>query len=1245
MMKTPRIFLSVIILLAMIGSPFFSATYDVFASGGDQKIDSGSTNSLLNQGSIIDQPAQIETDNPILLESSYETGLTFEVNVPWEQLNLSPITVDGNTYTQVSLPGWDLASNPGEPELPIFTSLIGVPAGAGIEVSVLPGRSHTYILGADVLPKVRQISNQQKYLEDEASWLEPDPVLVFEKDPEVYDKQGNYPGVLAEISQEGFLRQQRVAGVTVYPVQYNPASMEITVYETLRVTVNFTGGVTSRNVQQELDSDAYENLLSGTLLNYDAARDWRLSTEISASIQSDTQISTASWAPPVLAWRVKVREAGMYQLTYLELQNAGLPVDSLDPRSLQMFYLGNEVAIQVVGEEDGVFDQGDLIRFYGEEVSSKYTLDSVYWLTYGGTTQGLRMGVKEGSPGAAAIPGHYMETLRFEENKLYIPKANVDENWLWKQIYVTSSTTFTHTFNLTEPVLSPGVVRVSLLGYVASYVNPDHQVKVYINGIEVGEVFWDGITWQMLEATIPSGLLQAGENTIAVTALLQSGMSWDNIFLDWIELDYANTFFAESNHLAFGYDSPGTWKFNVDGFTSDQVHVYDVTNPSAVKRFTGVEINPTGLGYAVAFEDDITSLTNYFAVESLGYRQVQAIESDTPSNLQAAANGADHIIITPADFTAASTSLRDYRQSQGLRSMVVDVQDIYDEFSYGITEPAAIHDFLAYAYNTWSGTAPSYVVLMGDATYDPKNYTGYNTQSYIPAYLLPVDPWMGETAADNRYVTISGTDTMPDMMLGRISVNSAAEAQAFVNKIIEYESVPDGDWKNQVLSVADNMDAAGDFASLSENLLSCCFSEDYSVEKIYYGLSPYTDTTVTQNAIKSSINAGKFLVNYIGHGATASWAGESLFHSNYVPSLTNAGKYLVAVVMACMEGYYIRPQTTLSSHAVGEVFTRAVDKGAIASWSATGEGVASGHTYLNQGFFNAVFQQNASTVGEATLAGKLNLFSVGASPDLLDTYLLFGDPATLIGQQFRAVDDAYSTTQDTPLTQAAPGVLSNDIYSGEGSLSAVLVNNPTNGGVTLNANGSFTYTPSSGFTGTDSFTYYASDGALDSNIATVTITVTASDLNQAPVLDVIGDKSVNELAALSFTATASDPDLPANTLTFSLEGAPTNASINPSSGAFSWTPTEAQGPGAYTFTVKVCDDGTPILCDTEEITVTVNELNQPPVLGAIGDKTVDELSTLSFTATASDSDLPANALTFSLEGAPIGASIDPVSGA
>ncbi|MEN6555381.1 MAG: Ig-like domain-containing protein, partial [Anaerolineaceae bacterium] len=124
-------------------------------------------------------------------------------------------------------------------------------------------------------------------------------------------------------------------------------------------------------------------------------------------------------------------------------------------------------------------------------------------------------------------------------------------------------------------------------------------------------------------------------------------------------------------------------------------------------------------------------------------------------------------------------------------------------------------------------------------------------------------------------------------------------------------------------------------------------------------------------------------------------------------------------------------------------------------------------------------------------------------------------------------------------------------------------------------------------------------------------------VNVAPVLGAIGDQTVAEESELSFTAAATDADLPANTLTFSLVGAPTGAVIDPATGAFTWTPTEAQGPGEYTFTVKVCDNGDPVLCDEEEITVTVTEVNTAP---SAQDQavTIQEDTPVEFTLDATD---------------------------
>jgi hypothetical protein len=184
--------------------------------------------------------------------------------------------------------------------------------------------------------------------------------------------------------------------------------------------------------------------------------------------------------------------------------------------------------------------------------------------------------------------------------------------------------------------------------------------------------------------------------------------------------------------------------------------------------------------------------------------------------------------------------------------------------------------------------------------------------------------------------------------------------------------------------------------------------------------------------------------------------------------------------------------------------------------------------------------------------------------------------------------------------------------------------------------GVFTWTPTEAQgPGSYPFTVRVSDGTANSD-ASITLNVT--EVNAAPAIaNVPASATIPEMAPYTFTATATDADLPAQTLTFSLVGAPTGATIGGTTGAFSWTPTEAQGPGSYPFTVRVSDGVT----NTDAaITLDVTEANAAPAIAGVpATATIPELSPYTFTATATDSDLPAQTLTFSLVGAPAGAAI------
>jgi len=190
--------------------------------------------------------------------------------------------------------------------------------------------------------------------------------------------------------------------------------------------------------------------------------------------------------------------------------------------------------------------------------------------------------------------------------------------------------------------------------------------------------------------------------------------------------------------------------------------------------------------------------------------------------------------------------------------------------------------------------------------------------------------------------------------------------------------------------------------------------------------------------------------------------------------------------------------------------------------------------------------------------------------------------------------------------------------------------------------GVFTWTPTEAQgPGVFNFSVRVTDNGAPALSADAPVSVTVAEVNQAPVLTPIGDRNATEGALLTFSASASDADLPANTLAYSLMNAPAGASIS-AAGVFSWTPTESQGNTSLT--VRVTDNGSPALFAEETIAIAVAETNQAPVLASIGNKTVAAGGTLTFTASATDADLPANQLTFSLSGAPSAASIHPITG-
>jgi hypothetical protein len=265
---------------------------------------------------------------------------------------------------------------------------------------------------------------------------------------------------------------------------------------------------------------------------------------------------------------------------------------------------------------------------------------------------------------------------------------------------------------------------------------------------------------------------------------------------------------------------------------------------------------------------------------------------------------------------------------------------------------------------------------------------------------------MGETAADNRYVTVDGEDTLPDMIIGRLPANDIAELDTMVSKIVQYETNPfQSSWQHKAVFVADDPDTGGDFHSLSEILIGKFPANPFSAQRLYFQ-TPDPNLTVAEiEAIKAEFrqqlqqvwDAGNGLMMFTGHSSIHQWAHEIFFHLDDVSGLENGLKLPVVLEMTCFTGSFQIP----AFPTLDEALLRHPGGGAVAVWGSTGLGIATGHHWLAEGFMKTIYQDGISDIGSATLAGKLNLLSVGSNLDLIDTFNLLGDPATNLERSYQ----------------------------------------------------------------------------------------------------------------------------------------------------------------------------------------------------------------------------------------------------
>jgi hypothetical protein len=662
--------------------------------------------------------------------------------------------------------------------------------------------------------------------------------------------------------------------------------------------------------------------------------------------------------------KISVRREGWYRVTQADLLATGFNVTT-DPQMLQMYVDGRQVPISVITDQQ---KQITAVDFYGRGMDAAYTDAQLYWLI-AGTQPGLRVQQVKGEGYPNTSPS-FLYTVERKDRTIYFPalRNGEKENFFGPVIAADPVDQTLALQHVDQSSTGQAQLEVSLQGVTQL----PHRVWIYLNGAFAGEMLFQGQAEGTAKLQVSQALPREGDNQVRLAA--QGGPS-DVSLVGSVRLGYFHTFSAENNRLRF--TATGRQAQTINGFSSGAIRVLDVTEPDQVQEVIGKVEQQNG-GYSITVASPQTGDRILLAALD-GDRSAPAKVTDNrPSNLRSAKHAASFVIVTSREMLSSVEPLKMARTSQGFKVEVVDVEDIFDEFSFGHKSPQAVRDFLVYAQSSWK-TAPQYVLFVGDASLDPKGYLGHPDSDLVPTKLI--DTALMETASDD-WLADFNADGMAELAVGRVPVRTVEEAARMIQKIVAYDqSSP----SRSVMLVADSNDGY-DFEGASRDL-RVFVPANVRVDEINRGRM---DPAAAREQLIEAINRGEKIVNYGGHGSVNLWRG-GLLTNDDAAAMTNTGRLAVFVMMTCLNGYFQDP----GLDSLAESLMKAERGGAVAVWASSGMTEPSGQTAINRQMFALMFKGanikgEPLTLGEAALGAKR---AVGDA-DVRRTYTLFGDPTS-----------------------------------------------------------------------------------------------------------------------------------------------------------------------------------------------------------------------------------------------------------
>ncbi len=825
--------------------------------------------------------------------------------------------------------------------------------------------------------------------------------------------------------------------------------------------------------------------------------DFSVSSQLAKKTFATTSVlSQGNW------YKLAVTRTGFHKLDRNFFEFNGINTALIDPRTIKIYGHGpgllpqqnavpriddlRENAILVEGEADGVFNNGDYVLMYGksqfdvweqkggnlERQKNIYADTTYYFLTFS-QGPGKRVPKQATMPSANSVETSHMFCAYHEADLVNVGKTGrqfVGESF--ERIPQQSFNVFIEGLIQGEPIRLRSVTAAKTNISAATF-------DVSVNGNSV---------MQHVLGTVGTGYEDPYYSTSGpITANFQVSAPQVNIvykynlppggavgWLDFFELNTKTSLTWYGSQVLYRV-LPGTVSGPVEYKISNALASSRIFNVSKTTDIEELIVNVDGAGIARCVNNTaqftelagISNNSSYWVPAMVGKLSNQNLHGLLPAKA---------IFITPGIFYDEAVRLANFHKQNGISIHVVNLHDIYNEFSSGAQDITAIRDFIRMFYLRSSLGADSikYVTFFGRASYDYK-YRMPSNSNFVPTFQSPMsesplnsycsDDYYG-FLDDNEGTWESGNEVkeLLDVGIGRLPISNVSEASIAINKIIGYKQADKmADWRNKITFVADDEDGnihQNDANFMADNILKNFKS--YNVKKIW--IDAYREEVVSggqrypaaQKAISDAVQKGCFIINYTGHGGELGWAAERILTIEDINGWNNANRLPLFVTATCEFSRFDDPARI----SAGELTFLNAQGGSIALLTTTRLVSAYSNTQLNTAFYRRVGLGNESKVKPIPLGEVIRLTKndyLSANSDKNErNFTLLGDAVLILaypqynvattsinGKAISNVTDTLKALSKVTITGAVTDLNNQVISSFNGSVFPTVYDKPS----------------------------------------------------------------------------------------------------------------------------------------------------------------------------------------------------------